>query len=84
MEDNRPEKKELNYLTDENQLNVPVLVEALLVKVMGNTLDLIRISDISDRSLTQISRSIKDNCYQQIKFAKAILKEHGIDDISDR
>lgn len=81
MQDNneRHEKKELNYITDENQLSVPILFEAVMVKMMGKTLDLIRISDISDRQMTQIARTIKDDCYEKIKFAKAILKEHNIE-----
>lgn len=74
----RGEKKELNYVTGDGELNIPILVEALFVKYMGSILDMARISDMSDRTLTQFSRSIKDSCYQQIKFAKAILKEHGI------
>lgn len=73
----RLEKKELNYLTDENELNVPVLVEALFTKYMGKVLDYARMSDMGERALTQFSRSVKDDCYQQIKFATAILKEHG-------
>jgi hypothetical protein len=76
----RHEKKELNYETDEG-LNIPILFEALMVKQMGKVLDLIRISDISERNLTQLSRTIKDDCYEKIKFAKAILKEHGIDEV---
>jgi len=80
----RHEKKELNYVTDENQLNVPVLVEAIMVRYMGKILDLVRISDISDRNLVQLSRTIKDDCYEKIKFAKAILKEHGIEDIEGK
>ena len=76
--DERHEKKELNYLTDEG-LSVQVLFEAVMVKMMGKTLDLIRISDISDRQMTQLARTIKDDCYEKIKFAKAILKEHNID-----
>ena len=43
--DERHEKKELNYLTEEG-LSVSVLFEAVMVKMMGKTLDLIRISDI--------------------------------------
>lgn len=80
MEDNRSEKKELNFLSDENELNVPILVEALFTKYMGAVLDLARISDMSDRTLAQFSRSVKDDCYKQIKYAKAILKEHGIEE----
>jgi hypothetical protein len=74
----RHEKKELNYVTDEG-LNVPILFEALMIKYMGSILDMARISDMSDRTLTQFSRNIKDSCYNQIKFAKAILKENGIE-----
>ena len=76
--DERHEKKELNYLTDEG-LSVQDLFEAVMVKMMGKTLDLIRISDISDRQMTQLARTIKDDCYEKIKFAKAILKEHNIE-----
>jgi hypothetical protein len=75
----RGEKKELNYVTDEGELSIPVLFEALMVKSMGKTLDLIRISDISDRQMTQLSRTIKDDCYEKIKFAKQILKDHNIE-----
>ena len=82
MENPKQDKKELNYLTDENELNIPIMFEALFVKYMGRVLDLVRISDMSDRSLTQISRTIKDDCYKQIEMAKAILKEHGIEDSS--
>ena len=82
MQDNneRSEKKELNYLTEDNGLSVPVLVEALFTKYMGKVLDYARMSDMGERALTQFSRSVKDDCYQQIKFAKAILKEHGVDE----
>jgi hypothetical protein len=76
--DERHEKKELNYLTEEG-LSVSVLFEAVMVKMMGKTLDLIRISDISDRQMTQLARTIKDDCYEKIKFAKAILKDHNIE-----
>lgn len=76
----RSEKKELNYITEDGDLNVPVMFEAVMVKYMGRVLDLIRISDISERNLTQLSRTIKDDCYEKIKFAKAILEKHGIDE----
>ena len=76
--DERHEKKELNYVTDEG-LSVQILFEALMVKSMGRTLDLLRISDISERNLVQLSRTIKDDCYEKIKFAKQILKDHNIE-----
>lgn len=80
MQHDRGEKKELNYITEDGELNVPVMFEAVMVKYMGRVLDLIRISDISERNLTQLQRTIKDDCYEKIKFAKAILEKHGIDE----
>lgn len=76
----RNEKKELNYITEDGDLNVPIMFEAVMVKYMGRVLDLIRISDISERNLTQLQRTIKDDCYEKIKFAKAILEKHGINE----
>jgi transketolase N-terminal domain/subunit len=76
----RGEKKELIYITEDGELNVPIMFEAVMVKYMGRVLDLIRISDISERNLTQLQRTIKDDCYEKIKFAKAILEKHGIDE----
>ena len=76
----RGEKKELNYITEDGDLNIPVMFEAVMVKYMGRVLDLIRISDISERNLTQLSRTIKDDCYEKIKFAKAIQEKHGVDE----
>jgi transketolase N-terminal domain/subunit len=76
--DERHEKKELNYLTDDGELSIPVLFEAVMVKMMGKTLDLIRISDISDRQMTQLQRTIKDDCYDKISFVKTILEKYNI------
>ena len=76
----RGEKKELNYITEDGDLNIPIMFEAVMVKYMGRVLDLIRISDISERNLTQLQRTIKDDCYEKIKFAKAILEKHGVDE----
>ncbi len=76
----RGEKKELNYITEEGDINVPIMFEAIMVKYMGRVLDLIRISDISERNLTQLQRTIKEEGYDKIKFAKAILEKHGIDE----
>lgn len=77
----RSEKKELVYISDDGSLNVPIMVEAVMVKYMGRVLDLIRISDISERNLKQLQRTIKDDCYEKIKFAKAILDKHGVDEV---
>lgn len=76
----RGEKKELNYITEDGELNVPIMLEAVMVKYMGRVLDLIRISDISERNLKQLQRTIKDDCYDKINFAKAILEKHGVNE----
>lgn len=78
----RGEKKELIYITEDGDLNIQIMFEAVMVKYMGRVLDLVRISDISERNLTQLQRTIKDDCYEKIKFAKAILEKHGIKDES--
>lgn len=80
MEDNKQEKKELNYITDDGELNVSVMFEALLIDYMGKILDYARMSDMGERALGQFLRSSKDDCYKQIKFAKAILKKHGMEE----
>jgi hypothetical protein len=77
----RGEKKELKYISDDGGLNVPIMFEAVMVKYMGRVLDLIRISDISERNLKQLQRTIKDDCYDKINFAKAILEKHGVDEV---
>jgi hypothetical protein len=77
----REEKKELNYITDDGGLNVPIMFEAVMVRYMGRVLDLLRISDISERNLKQLQRTIKDDCYDKISFAKAILGKHGVDEV---
>lgn len=84
MEKNRSEKKEISFINEDDSISIPAMFEALFIKSMGKTLDLIRISDISDRNLTQLQRTIKDDCYQQIEFAKAILKKHGIEDVNGK
>ncbi|MGH7974735.1 MAG: hypothetical protein ACREBR_04370 [bacterium] len=80
----RGEKKELNYITEDGELNIPVMFETVMLKYMGRVLDLIRISDISERNLTQLQRTIKGDCYEKIKFAKTILEKHGVDDASPK
>ena len=75
------EKKELNYLTDDG-LNIAILFEAIMVKQMGLAIDTIRNTGMEDthpKQFAQLSRTIKDSCYDKIKFAKAILKDHNIE-----
>lgn len=60
-------------------VDVPVLVEYLLIKLMGKALDCTRMSDISDRQLKQLERSVKDSTYDLAAFGKVILTKYGKD-----
>lgn len=86
MNNNEKTKRDDDFLIikqdGEEELNLPVLLESLLVRLMGKALDYGRMSDQSDRSLAQFTRSIKDATYDLSKFGKAILKKHGYEDIS--
>jgi hypothetical protein len=82
MQYDSSEKKELNYITEDDKLNVPIMFESIMVRYMGRVLDLIRISDISERNLKQLQRTIKDDCYDKIDMAKAILEKHGVNESS--
>lgn len=78
--DDRQEKKPIIFETEDG-LSIPVMFEAFFIDYMGKILDYARMSDMSERSLKQFLRSVKDDCYKQIDFSKAILKKHNIDEI---
>lgn len=74
-------KKELDYVIvgqdGTEDLNLPVMFEAVMVKYMGKIIDLCRVSGLSDRAFEQMQRTIKDECYNHVKHAKSILNKHG-------
>ncbi len=59
------------------QLDLHVLVKALVQQAMGKALDYARCSGMSDRSLTQYERLVKDDFYKIINYGQRILEEHG-------
>jgi hypothetical protein len=81
-------KKELDYVVigqdGTEDLNLPVMFEAIMVKNMGKIIDLCRVSGLSDRAFEQMQRTIKDECYNHIKFARSILYKHGYTDLNEK
>lgn len=75
------EKKELVYITEDGELNVPIMFEAVMVKLMGKALDYGRMSIQNDLDARkQFERSVKDATYDLVKFAKTILEKYGIEE----
>jgi len=63
---------------EQKPVNLKALVEELLLRVMGSALDFARISEMSDRSLAQFTRSIKDLTHKTIEDGTRILQEHNL------
>lgn len=79
MPDKRP-KEDDNYLIEqagEKKIVLDIFLSTLIQQLMGKTLDLARISGMSDRSLQQFERTIKNECYKTIGDGSKILKEYG-------
>ena len=54
------------------------LIKNACLSAMGNSLDLIRLTDIGDRQLIQIERKIKDGTHEILIAALAELEKAGI------
>ena len=59
------------------KLNFDVVLRTLIQECMGKALDYARISGMTDRSLTQFERSVKDDFYLIIEQGCKMLKEVG-------
>jgi len=70
------EVKETN-VTDDGKEFLEVFITKSMHQAMGKSLDLFRISEISDRSMEQIKRSLKDYYNELISFMIETLKEKG-------
>jgi len=73
---------ETSYVTKDKTTGKEVvkldsLFRSLIQRCMGKALDYGRISGMSDRSLTQYERSIKDDFYTIIDDGTKILKIYG-------
>jgi hypothetical protein len=76
MEKHEPEKSFVS-LDDcgDKHLNLDVLLRTLIQRCMGKALDYARISGMTDRSLSQFERSVKDDFYKVIQDGVSILEE---------
>jgi hypothetical protein len=70
------ERNEMENQSIEN-VKLDVFLRTLIQRCMGKALDYGRISGMSDRSLTQFERSIKDDFYLIIDDGIKMLKEFG-------
>ncbi len=62
-------------LEKDNREFLEILLDDVCHKIMGKSLDIMRISGMSDRSLVQATRTIKDYTNELIKFSVQTLKE---------
>jgi hypothetical protein len=63
--------------TGKTELDLSIFLRTLIQRCMGKALDYGRMSGMSDRSLTQFERSVKDEFYKIIKDGTKILEEFG-------
>lgn len=63
--------------TEEGKDFLEVFITKSLHQAMGKSLDLFRISEISDRSMEQIRRTLKDYYNQLIVYVVEVLREKG-------
>jgi len=81
MEKHEPEKLFITQdETGEKQLSLEIFLRTLIQRCMGKALDYSRMSGMSDRSLIQFERSIKDEYYQIISDGIKILQEFNLVD----
>ncbi len=65
------------------KLHLDILLKVLIQRCMGRALDEARVSSMSDRSLVQFTKTIKDDFYKIISDGRKVLKEFGYDTIDD-
>ena len=68
------DNKENEIIKDDRDF-LEIMVEDIMHKCMGKSLDIMRISGMSDRSLVQAIRTMKDYTNELIKFSVQTLKE---------
>lgn len=78
QENKKPEEQSfIDESGSEKKLHLDVLLKVLIQRCMGRALDEARVSSMSDRSLAQFTKTIKDDFYQIIHDGRKILKEFG-------
>lgn len=84
QENQKPDEQSfINETGAEKKLYIDVLLKVLIQRCMGRALDEARISSMSDRSLSQFTKTIKDDFYKIISDGKRILKEFNYDVTDD-
>lgn len=80
------EENEQSYIDESGsnqKLHLDILLKALVQRCMGRALDEARVSSMSDRSLVQFSKTIKDDFYKIINDGRKILKDFGYEVTDD-
>ena len=84
QENQKPEEQSfIDESGNEKKLYLDVLLKVLIQRCMGRALDEARVSSMSDRSLSQYTKTIKDDFYKIIHDGRRILKEFGYDVTDD-
>jgi len=85
MQDNQKsdEQSFINESDGEKKIYLDVLLKVLIQRCMGRALDEARISSMSDRSLAQFTKTVKDDFYKIINDGRKILKEFSYDITDD-
>ena len=79
MPEKRDAEKPCIEMSDgEKALKLDIFLRTLIQRCMGKALDYGRISGMTDRSLQQFERSVKDDFYTIIEDGIRILKESGL------
>jgi hypothetical protein len=63
---------------DQSAESAEQLLRLFMQKLMGRSLDLARISGMSDRSFDQYKKNIKDDYYQTLEHFIQLFKDMGI------
>jgi hypothetical protein len=61
----------------DGKVELESLIRGLMQRFLGKALDYSRISGMSDRSFSQLSRNLKDDAYQLISFGTKMLEDAG-------
>ena len=59
------------------ELNLKELIRKTLEKAMGKTLDTFRITDIGERQMKQVERTMRDYFNELITYQVRVLEEYG-------
>ena len=73
-------EEEQSYIYEEageKKIHLDLFIKFLIQRCIGKALDEARISPMTDRQLSQFSRTIKDEFYKTAEYGSKILESHG-------